>query len=154
MFTELFSGSTITQNQVREAKVRPIKNGLKPGIRGICRTATKLRSGSKTLRSACSGNIRPVRRAWPLSRDKTSPHSFQPKSLSLQTAAGNPGPVIRRPRASPSGPDAVQRPPQEHHAAWQRNFHSRLGRYAEAVPLQLSRGVQLEEVQYRRGSRR
>ena len=31
-------------------------------VQGIRRTATKLCSGSKTLRSTCSGNIRPVQR--------------------------------------------------------------------------------------------
>ena len=35
-------------------------------VGSIRRTATKLYSGSKKLRSTCSGNIRPVRRTLPL----------------------------------------------------------------------------------------
>ena len=43
-------------------------------VRSIRRTATKLYSGSKKLRSTCSGNIRPVRRTLHLvGREQSSP---------------------------------------------------------------------------------
>ena len=53
--------------------VRRTKSSIKKRII-VRRTATKLYSGSKKLRSTCSGNIRPIRRTLPLIGREQSSH--------------------------------------------------------------------------------
>ena len=54
----------------------------------IRRTATKLYSGSKKLRSACSGNIRPIRRTLPLTgREQSFPVDEEEIKIKMMTVS-------------------------------------------------------------------